>query len=723
MQYIPAIPDFSRYIETQLGGKNRIYLMVEGMSCASCAWQIENELNAYDNVKARINFSTRRLSLEWQGTLDRVYELLPQIQKLGFKFLPFDIRQMQSKDMQEQRFLLKCMAIAGFAAGNIMLLSFALWFTDPATMGPATRSLLHWLSALIALPTVIYSGQPFFHSAFRSLRDKRANMDVPISLAIILASAMSLFETINGGMHVYFDSAVMLVFLLLIGRYLDKKARGHARAAAQDLLHLMQGTATVKIGDSSKLMLSHDLEPGMILMIAAGERIAADGIVIHGESQIDQSLITGETMPQSIGIDSQVFAGTINLAQPIMVRVTAAAENSLLSDIIKLMENAEQGQAKYVRLADRISGYYTPAVHILALASFAGWVVYGLAWQPALMIATTVLIITCPCALALAVPAVQVVASQKLFKQGMLLKSADALERLAKVNTIVFDKTGVLTRGQPDLINKNEIQDENFLLASSMAAQSKHPLSKALAAQGPKNILPLQVKEIPGQGLEAEWNSQVMRLGKAEWCGIAPILDGAAMELWFSRTGSAPVRFLFADQLRTDAANVVADLWKQGFRILLLSGDRKPVTEKIAQELNIKDYKSALSPVEKSAIVQDLIDQGQTVLMIGDGLNDAPALAGASVSMSPSSAMDITQNAADIVFQGDRLEPVVDAVKIAHTTRRLVNQNFALSFLYNIVAIPVAVTGQVTPLLAATLMSASSILVVLNALRLGWAKK
>ncbi len=548
-------------------------------------------------------------------------------------------------------------------------------------------------------------------------------MDVPISIAIILASGMSLFETIRGGTYVYFDSAITLVFLLLIGRYLDKKARGHARVAAQDLLRLTQGTATVKEADGNKLMLSRDLAAGMMVMVAAGERIAADGVVVSGKSQVDQSLITGETMPQDIDIDSEVFAGTINLGQPILVRVTNSTENSLLSDIIKLMENAEQGQAKYVRLADRISGYYTPVVHILALGSFMGWIVAGMAWQPALMIATTVLIITCPCALALAVPAVQVVASQNLFKKGMLLKSADALERMAKVTTIVFDKTGVLTKGRPECINKKEINPSDLLLAASLAAHSRHPLSQALAMEAPKEFLLLNVKEEAGQGLQAEWDGKLVKLGRAEWCGVKPSEQDTEMELWLSHGDGPAVRFVFADQLRADAPQIVNQLWSQGFQILLLSGDRANVTARIAQELNIKDYKAGLSPVEKSAIVQDLIAQGQMVLMVGDGLNDAPALAGASVSMSPSSAMDIAQNAADIVFQGQNLKPVVDAVKIAKTTNRLVNQNFLMSFAYNIIAVPIAVAGQVTPLLAAMLMSASSLLVVLNALRLGFVKK
>lgn len=718
MSYSATIPDYSSYITGNKEGAYRLHLMVEGMHCAACAWQIENALAANNSVKARINFSTRRLSIEWQGAKERIYEILPKINELGFRFSPFDLRRLETEDKREQRFLLQCMAVSGFAAGNLMLLSFALWFSSD--MGLATRDLLHWLSALVGLPAVLYAGRPFYRSAIIGLRQGRANMDVPISLAILLASGMSLFETINHGNYIYFDSAVMLVFLLLVGRYLDKKARGRARAAAEDLLQMMQGTASVLIDGKTSVMLAQDLKPGMILQIAVGERIIADGRVISGQSEIDPSLLTGETLPQAIAVGDNVLAGAINLAQPIQIEVLAAAENSLLSDIVRLMEHAEQAQAKYVRLADRVAGYYTPVVHVLAALSFFGWWLgAGAAWQPSLMIATTVLIITCPCALALAVPAVQVMASQYLFRRGILLKSGDALERLAKVDTIIFDKTGTLTEDNVQLTNLAEIPLNDLQLAASMAVYSKHPFSRMIAAAWKGDLIPLHVKEIPGFGLESEYRGVRIRLGKADWCGNVAQHDETEMQVWLSQENSEPVRFIYTNQLRLDARNVIEELAQQGFEIHLLSGDRKPIVKKIAQAVGIQNWQAALSPIDKTLIIQELMIQGRKVLMVGDGLNDAASLACANISMSPSTAVDIAQNAADVIFQGRFLSPIKQTIYIADKSASLVRQNFLLSFLYNIFAVPLAVMGQVTPLVAAVAMSSSSLLVVLNALRLG----
>ncbi len=718
MTYSSAIPDYSGYITPSEVGAYKLLLMVEGMSCASCAWRIESALASNDNVKARINFSTRRLCIEWTGTKSRIYDLLRQISDLGFRFAPFDQKSLESDDKSEQKFLLQCMAVSGFAAGNIMLLSFALWFSGD--MGAATRDMLHWLSALVGLPAVIYAGRPFYNSAFTALRQGRANMDVPISLAIILASGMSLLETIRHGAYIYFDSAVMLVFLLLVGRYLDKKARGKARAAAEDLLQMLQGTATVLTEGKPSLLLAQDIKPGMILQISAGERIAADGRVVSGQSEIDPSLITGETMPQAIVPGNQVFAGAINLSQPIQIEVMAAAENSLLADIVRIMENAEQAQAKYVRLADKVAGYYTPAVHILAAGGFFGWWLgAGLAWQPALMIATTVLIITCPCALALAVPAVQVMASQYLLKQGILLKSGDGLERLDKIDTIIFDKTGTLTEGRAQLINTDDIPSEDLQLAASLAVHSKHPLCRALASAWKGDLISLSVKEVPSCGLEAEYAGSRLRLGSADWCGVDSAQTQVEIEIWLVRADQKAARFVFADALRQDAKDVVSDLKNQGFDIHLLSGDRDVVVRKLAQQAGIGQWQASLSPVDKTNVIQGFIAAGRKVLMVGDGLNDAASLACATVSMSPSTAIDITQNAADVVFQGFLLKPVKTTIFAARKTAELVRQNFALSFAYNVLAVPLALMGLVTPLIAAVAMSTSSILVVLNALRLG----
>ncbi|HEU5046455.1 MAG TPA: heavy metal translocating P-type ATPase [Rickettsiales bacterium] len=712
--------DFSSFVQPgKEEDSHSINLMVEGMRCASCAWRIESALNSEHDVNARVNLSTNRMVLNWKGDTARGNALVAKAADLGFKFLPFDASSQNNAEANEERFLLKCIAVAGFAAGNIMLFSFALWSTSRDAMGPATSDLIHWISAMIALPAVAYSGRPYFASALKALRSFHTNMDVPISLAVLLAAGMSLFETVRRGPYVYFDSSVMLLFLLLVGRYLDKRARGKARAAAQDLLAMMQGTATLREGDKTRSIAIRDILPGMRLLVAAGEKVAADGIVAKGVSDIDTSLITGETVPQRAAEGQKLFAGMINISAPLELTVSAASEQSLLADIVRLMENAEQGQAKYVRVADKVAGYYTPVVHLLAGGTFLFWVfAMGIAWQPALMIATTVLIITCPCALGLAVPAVQVVASSFLFKKGMLLKSGDALERLAVIDTVVFDKTGTLTLGKPQLENAGSYMLQDLQLAASLAAHSKHPLSRAIHQAWNGELLKLTIQEVPGDGLSAEYQGKNVRLGRRGWCGDESASQDAALELWLNTSEKSPVRFTFTDILRPDAADVVREFKRRGCNIVLLSGDREPAVKAVAQALEIADFTAHITPLDKSSRIHALKEKGAKVLMVGDGLNDAPALAAADVSISPSSAIDITQNAADVVFQGEHLMPVIDALHIARTSGRLVKQNFVLSFLYNIIAVPLAIAGQVTPLIAALAMSSSSIIVIANALRL-----
>jgi Cu2+-exporting ATPase len=711
--------DVSHFVDHDVkDGSNRLYLMVDGMRCASCAWAIESALNSENNVNARINLSTKRLVVTWKGAAEKGNALVAKVTALGYRFTPFDAGAQKSAEASEEKFLLKCIAVSGFASGNIMLFSLALWFSSHDGMDVATRDMMHWVSGLIALPAIIYSGIPYYISAWNALRRGHTNMDVPISLAVILATAMSILETFRHGDYVYFDSATMLLFFLLIGRYLDKKARGQARAAAQDLLAMMQGFATIREGQTTRSIPIRDVMAGMQLVVAAGEKIAADGEVTSGISDVDTSLITGETIPQPVQTGTKLFSGTVNITAPIEVKVSAASEHSLLADIIRLMENAEQGQANYVRLADRVAHYYTPVVHILALAAFLGWLAAGMAWQPALMIATTVLIITCPCALGLAVPAVQVLASSRLFRQGMLLKSGDALERLAAIDTVVFDKTGTLTLGRPQLANRESISDHDLQLAASLAAHSRHPLSQAVAKAWQGNILPMAITEEPGKGLSATYEGETIQLGRRSWCGDDDAASDATLELWLAAEGSPPVRFTFTDMLRVDAKDVVAKLQQKGLHIVLLSGDRMEVVQSVAQTLGISDFAAAVTPIEKSARIKALSEQGRRVLMVGDGLNDAPSLASAYVSISPSSAIDITQNAADIVFQGEKLRAITEAYFIACASTKLVKQNFVLSIAYNIIAVPAAVLGYVTPLIAAVAMSSSSLIVVANAMRL-----
>jgi Cu2+-exporting ATPase len=702
-------------------GTSSLYLMVDGVTCAACVWLIESVLAREPAVlDGRVNFTTHRLTLRWKGPAADAARYVGLVNALGFRTMPFDPRRLEDAGATVERDLLRSLAVAGFAAGNIMLLSVSVWSGHAEGMGQATRDLMHWLSALIALPTVAYAGRPFFRSAVSALRAGRTNMDVPISIGVILATAVSLFETMHSGAHAYFDSAVTLLFFLLIGRYVDTRARGRARAAVAHLLSLGATPVTVVQDDgTAALRFPADVRPGETVLCAAGERIAVDGHVIQGRSDLDTSLVTGESVPAPAKDGTGVFAGMVNLSAPLRVRVSASGEGTLLSEIVRLMEAAEQGRAGFVVLADRVARLYAPVVHILAAATFLGWFAFGgVGWQPALLNAVAVLIITCPCALALAVPVVQVVASGRLSRGGMLLKSATALEKLAQVDTVVFDKTGTLTLGQLALTKGADRDIADLRLAAAMAQSSRHPLARALVRACPDAMALPGVVERPGAGLSVMDADGETRLGSRAFCGVRDMKDGTGPELWLARPGLPARRFGFSDVLREDAAEIVAALKQAGLWVELVSGDRAQVVESVARANGIVSWQAACDPAAKCAYLESLRTAGRRVLMVGDGLNDAPALAAAHVSMSPATAADISQTVADVVFQGRRLAPVLEVLRIARRSERLVRQNIGLAILYNLGAVPLAMAGYVTPLIAAVAMSSSSLIVIVNALRL-----
>jgi Cu2+-exporting ATPase len=709
--------DYTAQIIEEKDGELALHLMVEGMHCAACVWLIETVLQRQPGVThARLNMSTRRLILKWQGDKSDATPLVGAVNVLGYRLVPYDPQMLNQVNERQEKELLRAMAVAGFAASNVMLLSVSVWAGHFQDMQGSTRDLMHWLSALVALPAVAYAGRPFFRSALSALAAKRVNMDVPISLAVLLASGMSLYEVMRSAEHTYFDSAITLLFFLLIGRYLDRRARGRAQSAAERLLALNARAATVLDEDGGKrLVPPSEIKPGMILLVAPGERISADGVIVEGVSDIDTSFITGESLPMMAKPEQAVYAGSNNLSAALRVKVTASDKDTLLAEIVRLMENAEQGRAAYVALADRVARLYAPVVHGLAAITFLGWFLIGNApWQDSLLTAIAVLIVTCPCALALAVPVVQVLASGRLLRRGIFVKSATALERLAKIDTVVFDKTGTLTMGKPELVNHAGISEEDLSLAASLAGASKHPLARALTRAVQQVPVKAEVSETPGMGLE--WNGH--RLGNRAWCGVAEPGGGDEPEIWLRKPTGSPVRFVFRDQVKADAHRVVVHLKRSGKKIELLSGDRESVVKAIACELGINLYHAAQTPAEKVARLEALSASGEKVLMVGDGLNDAPALAAAHASLSPTTAADVSQTAADMVFQGTRLAPVLEALETAIKADELVKQNFALAFFYNAVTIPLAVTGYVTPLIAAIAMSASSLVVIGNALRL-----
>jgi len=714
-------PDVTAYVIDLADGRRTLHLMIEGIHCGGCVAKIERAAKALPGmVDARVNMTTRRLTATWDGAPSVGNDLVASLGEIGFGAVPYDPERLQQADSRDERSLLRALAVAGFAAANVMLLSVAIWAGHAQGMAEATRTLLHWFSALIALPALVYAGRPFYHSAWSALRHGRTNMDVPITLGVVLAAAISLHETIVGGPHAYFDSAITLLFFLLIGRYLDRRARRLARAAAERLLALGAQSVTVLMGGETRTVPAEQVAPGMTVLVAAGERIGIDGTVNSGLSELDTSLITGETLPRPVKAGDRVFAGTVNLGAPLRLTADAVGDDTLLSEIVRLMEAAEQGKARFVGIADRISRLYAPVVHLLALGTFLGWwLVIGLAWQPALLIAISVLIVTCPCALGLAVPVVQVIATSRLMKRGILVKSSSALERAANIDTVVFDKTGTLTLGRPSLIDGDTADPTVLRLAASLAQSSRHPLARALVRVAPTAEPVDGVEEVPGQGLRRETTEDgEIRLGSRRFCGVAEDDGDAGMELWLSRPGQAPIRFAFEDQVRSDAAHVVATLKAQGIAVELISGDRTAAVGPVAREAGIEQWQAAATPADKVARLNALTEAGRRVMMVGDGLNDAPALAAATVSLSPTSASDIAQTAADFVFQGEALAPVLTVRQTADRSARLVTQNFALAFGYNVITVPIAVAGFVTPLIAAIAMSLSSIVVVLNALRL-----
>ncbi|MCY4395324.1 MAG: heavy metal translocating P-type ATPase [Rhodospirillaceae bacterium] len=720
-----------------------ISLHVDGMHCGACIAKVEGAIGAMTGVElARANLTQGRVRIRWRdagadppapdGAEGRDAgahagdRFIAALRGVGFDASVLVPESLPVRTAAEERDMVRCMAVAGFAAANVMLLSLSIWAGHSQGMAAETRSLFHWFSALIALPALAYAGRPFFRSAVDALRNGRTNMDVPISLAVTLAAGVSLWETIRGGPHAYFDSAIALLFFLLIGRYLDRRARRQAQSAAGRLIALQDARVTV-IGEDGKAgrVLAADLAAGMRLAVAAGERLAADGIVRRGRSEVDASLMTGEAAPRQIEPGATVHAGVVNLAAPVEIEVTAAGNGTVLADIVRLTEAAEQRKSAYVVLADRVSRLYAPAVHTLALLAFLGWILLGgMAWQPALLIAIAVLIVTCPCALGLAVPVVQVVATGRLLRIGVLVKSGDALERLAAADTVVFDKTGTLTLGAPTLAGRGAVPADSLALAASLAAASRHPLSRALAQAAPEVAPAVNVAEMPGCGLSLATPEGEIRLGKADWCGVAQETAEAGgagasgSEFWLTRPGAAPVRFRFEDALRPDAAQTVEALRNAGLRPLLLSGDRPGAVAAVAAAVGIEDWRAGCTPQDKLAALEALRAQGARVLMVGDGLNDAPALAAAHVSVSPSGAADIAQVAADIVFQSRSLGPVAEALTVARRAQGLVRQNIGLAVGYNLFAVPLAVAGLVTPMVAAICMSGSSIVVVLNAVRL-----
>ncbi len=695
-------------------GLMRSDLSVPGIHCAGCIATIEKALGALPGVeRARVNLSTRRVAVRWRG--ETPPPLLARLEALGYPATSFSFKA-ETEDQTLTK-LIRATAVAGFAASNVMIFSVSVW---SGADGPA-RDAFHLISALIALPTLIYSGRVFYESAWSALRRGRLNMDAPITLGVAMAYALSLYETFAGGEHAYFDASVTLVFFLLIGRTLDHMMRERARSAVQGLAKLVpQGAYRLDAAGEAEFVALAEIRPGDRLLIPAGSRLPVDVVVEEGRSEADLSVVTGESLPQPVAAGTALEAGALNLTGPLTARARTGAEESFLGEMLRMMEAAETGRAKYRRLADRVSALYSPVVHLAALGTFLVWMAIGGDLRQSATIAIAVLIITCPCALGLAVPMAQVVAARRLFEAGIMMRDGGALERMEEAGAVVFDKTGTLTQGAPKLSAARETEPGALALAAALAARSTHPLSRALAgaAQGPSHVDFTQIEELPGLGLRAWGGEREYRLGRRDWALSDPS-EAPEARVVLAREGVLLAAFAFVETLREGAQEAVATLKAQGLSVEIVSGDEDSRVEAVARTLGIARFQAAARPEAKIARLEALRAEGRRPLMIGDGLNDAPALSAAHVSMAPAEAADIGRNAADFVFLRPSLEAVPLALETARRAGGIVRQNIALAMVYNLIAAPVAMMGHVTPLIAALAMSGSSILVVANALRLG----
>ncbi|MEM8824716.1 MAG: heavy metal translocating P-type ATPase [Pseudomonadota bacterium] len=680
--------------------RRHMVLSVPDMRCAGCIAGVEGALKALPEVgEARVNLGEKQVRVS--GRFTDAAPLIAALDAKGFTAREMDETALAPTVDAEGRGLLMRIGVAGFGMMNVMILSVAIW----SGASEVTRDLFHWISAAIAVPAVIYAARPFAASALTALRVGRVNMDVPISLAIFLALGMSVHEAYVGGEDAWFDAALSLTLFLLIGRYLDHRTRRAARSAAAALTALEVPRATLVEDGRDRVVPTAELAIGDHIRVVPGARVPVDAEVVEGEADLDRSLLTGESLPVHAAPGTDVAAGETVLDAPLVLRTTAVGEDTSLRRMARAVAVAEGARGKHVALADKAARIYAPLVHSLAAIGFTGWFIATGDVHKSLLVAVALLIITCPCALGLAVPAVSVSASGRMFKLGLLLKSATALERLAQVDAIVLDKTGTLTTGTARL---DHLGPEAASVALGLARASDHPVSRAIAAALPdvRAAELTAVREVSGEGVEGRWKGRPVRLGRSP-TGTELVLPDRD-----------PIDVSPTEALRPGAVELIAAAQRAGLPVMLLSGDRTAPVRRLAEALNLPDWRAEADPQDKLALLREQAAQGRKVLMVGDGLNDAGALAAAHVSIAPATALDAARAASDAVLLGGDLSVIPKALDLSQQARRRILQNFGLAATYNAISIPIAMAGLATPLMAAAAMSTSSILVVLNAIRL-----
>jgi len=718
------------FVSTDEKNVKQAALILEGIVCAACVWLNERHISALPGViEFRVNYSTHRARVRWDESQIKLSDILQAISAIGYLAHPFDAGRQEAVYKKERSNALKRLAIAGLGAVQVMMLAVALYAGDYSGMDAGLENFMRWVSLFIATPVVFYSARSFFSSAWRDLKAHQLGMDVPVSLAIGMAYAASCWATVTRSGEVYFDSVTMFTFFLLAGRFLEMGARQKAGQAAEELVKLLPAMATRITAEGDETVAVTELAIGDKVRIKPGDSIPADGIIVEGRSSIDESLLTGESHPLAKTIEENVIGGTVNIESPLVVEVKKVGEDTVLASIQRLLDRAQTEKPSIAKTADRVAAYFVGFLLVLVSAVYFWW------WQhepdQAFWIALSLLVVTCPCALSLATPAAMTAATGSLTRLGVLTTRGHALETLAKVTHIVFDKTGTLTKGRLALESMNVFTDikkqQSINIAAALELGSEHPVAKVFLQQAstPNEMIAEKIEAISGLGVTGIINGIQYRLGCASYVeaidNISTNLKDNPQhttEIYLADEKNILAVFFLSDELREEAVETIQSLKVLGKEVWLVSGDNEAAVSYVAGQVGISNSRHSMKPQDKLDVIQELQSNGEIVAMVGDGVNDAPVLATAQVSVAMGSGTQLAQASADMVLLSEHLPHLVDAMKMAKRSVNIVHQNLAWALGYNLLALPLASMGYVAPWMAAIGMSASSLVVVLNALRL-----
>jgi Cu2+-exporting ATPase len=744
----------SEFIYQDEGYKEAI-LTIDGISCAACAWLIEMQLDKLNGLLSiNVNATSQRATVRWQDDAVQLSDILLAIESIGYQAMPFKANDTEIKNKKQSKEFIKRLGISGILMMQVMMIAVGLYFGAFADMSQHSKIYLRWVSFILTIPIVFYGALPFYTGAIKAIKAKRLSMDVPVSIAILLAFFASAWATMTQQGEVYFESVSMFTFLLLIGKFLEFRARSHAAQVSANLLKLMPMTASKVVTSNNNVTLSDNIQSidlannnlqtteiivaakqlvqGDIIIIKPGEIVPADGIITSGLSQLNEAMLSGEQLPISKTVNDKVFAGTINGDGNIIVQVKQASNQSFLSQLIRLSEQSQAHKPKIAKLSDMIAQYFVALILLTSIATAIYWQQHMP--EEAFWITLSVLVATCPCALSLATPTGLTCATTRLNRAGIMIKGGHVMETMPQINCFAFDKTGTLTTGEftisnVELLDKNSSysQEQILALAAALEVHSEHPIAKPFSEHRDYNLTAKQVTVHSGQGVTGTINNIDYAIGKATWLEelaslatfqtVSSKLNVNSASCILMANKKAIAAFYLVDKIRDDAFETLTTLNKKN-KTLLLSGDSQIACNTLTKALPVNSVFGGLSAQDKMQYIKDAQAQDYKVAMVGDGVNDSPVFGAAHISIAMGCGADITKSGADVILLNNKLSSINTLIQVSHQTRRIILQNYLWAFGYNAIVLPLAVAGYITPYMAVIGMSASSILVITNSLRL-----